>query len=59
MATARTIRPTFPKLIAARDAPEGRGVQLFMGNRKASRKDTAFRKLQSNIANGVRSQFAG
>ena len=26
-----------PKLIAARDAPTGRGVQLFMGNRKASR----------------------
>src|SRR4249920_1766137 len=45
-----------PKLIAARDAPEGRGVQLFMGNRKASRKDTAFRKLQSSIANGVRSE---
>ena len=44
-----------PKLIAARDAPEGRGVQLFMGNRKASRKDTAWRKFQSSIANGVRS----
>src|SRR5215467_7286446 len=38
-----------PKLIAARDG--NRGVQLFMGNRKA----TAFRKLQSSIANGVRS----
>ena len=25
-----------PKLIAARDAAENRGVQLFMGNRKAS-----------------------
>jgi glycosyltransferase involved in cell wall biosynthesis len=48
-----------PKLIAARDAPEGRGVQLFMGNRKASRKDTAFRKLQSSIANGVRSSLLG
>ncbi len=42
-----------PKLIAARDANPG--VQLFMGNRKASRKDTAFRKLQSSVANGVRS----
>ena len=42
-----------PKLIAARGA--NGGVQLFMGNRKASRKDTAFRKLQSSIANGVRS----
>jgi len=48
-----------PKLIAARDAPEGRGVQLFMGNRKASRKDTFFRKLQSSIANGVRSSLLG
>ena len=32
-----------PKLIAARDDPANRGVQLFMGNRKASRKDTAWR----------------
>ena len=48
-----------PKLIASRDSPEGRGVQLFMGNRKASRKDTAFRKLQSSIANGVRSSLLG
>ena len=46
-----------PKLIAARDS--GRGVQLFMGNRKASRKDTAFRKLQSAVANGVRSGLLG
>ena len=30
-----------------------------MGNRKARRKDTAFRKLQSNIANGVRSGLLG
>ena len=48
-----------PKLIAARDAPEGRGVQLFMGNRRASRKDTAYRRLQSRIANGVRSGLLG
>ena len=48
-----------PKLIAARDAPTGRGVQLFMGNRKASRQDTAFRKLQSSVANGVRSSLLG
>lgn len=48
-----------PKLIAERDAPGNRGVQLFMGNRKASRKDTAFRKLQSSIANGVRSGLLG
>jgi dolichol-phosphate mannosyltransferase len=48
-----------PKLIAERDSASGRGVQLFMGNRKASRKDTAFRKLQSAIANGVRSSLLG
>src|SRR6185503_39615 len=48
-----------PKLIAERDAPVNRGVQLFMGNRKASRKDTAWRKLQSSIANGVRSGLLG
>ncbi len=48
-----------PKLIAERDSAAGRGVLLFMGNRKASRKDTAFRKLQSSIANGVRSSLLG
>jgi len=48
-----------PKLIAARDSSEGRGVQLFMGNRSASRKDTAYRRLQSRIANGVRSGLLG
>ncbi len=48
-----------PKLIAAREDSANRGVQLFMGNRKASRKDTAFRKLQSSIANGVRSSLLG
>jgi dolichol-phosphate mannosyltransferase len=48
-----------PSLIAARDLPQNRGVQLFMGNRKASRKDSAFRRLQSGIANGVRSGLLG
>jgi dolichol-phosphate mannosyltransferase len=48
-----------PKLIAARDLPENRGVHLIMGNRRASRKDTAFRKLQSSVANGVRSSLLG
>jgi dolichol-phosphate mannosyltransferase len=48
-----------PRLIAERDAPANRNVQLFMGNRKASRKDTAFRKLQSTVANGVRSGLLG
>jgi dolichol-phosphate mannosyltransferase len=48
-----------PRLIAARDDNANRGVQLFMGNRKASRKDTAFRRLQSSIANGVRSSLLG
>jgi dolichol-phosphate mannosyltransferase len=48
-----------PRLLAERDSPANRDVLLFMGNRKASRKDTAFRKLQSNIANGVRSSLLG
>ena len=48
-----------PKLIAARDQGTNRNVKLFMGNRKASRKDTAFRKLQSSIANGVRGALLG
>jgi dolichol-phosphate mannosyltransferase len=48
-----------PRLIAERDAAANRGVALFMGNRKASRKDSAFRKLQSAIANGVRSSLLG
>jgi dolichol-phosphate mannosyltransferase len=48
-----------PNLIAARDLPENRSVQLIMGNRSASRKDTAYRRLQSRIANGVRSSLLG
>jgi dolichol-phosphate mannosyltransferase len=48
-----------PRLLAARAEAANQGVQLFMGNRKASRKDTAFRKLQSSIANGVRSSLLG
>jgi dolichol-phosphate mannosyltransferase len=48
-----------PKLIAARDLPENRSVHLVMGNRTASRKDTAYRRLQSRIANGVRSALLG
>ncbi len=47
-----------PKLIAARDSPVGRGVQLIMGNR-TMRKDTPFRRLQSRIANGVRGGLLG
>jgi hypothetical protein len=59
-ARATLIDPAdIPRLITERDAQANRGVQLFMGNRKASRKDTAFRKLQSSIANGVRSGLLG
>jgi len=46
-----------PKLIAARD--KDRGVHLVMGDRSASRKDTAYRRLQSRVANGVRSGLLG
>ena len=48
-----------PKLLTERDVAANRDVRLFMGNRKASRKDTAFRKLQSSIATGVRSSLLG
>ena len=48
-----------PKLIAARDRPDNRGVQLFMGDRSATRKDTSYRRLQSRIANGVRGSLLG
>jgi dolichol-phosphate mannosyltransferase len=47
-----------PKLLAARLAPENAGVALFQGHR-TTRKDTGFRKLQSRIANGVRSKMLG
>jgi dolichol-phosphate mannosyltransferase len=48
-----------PKLLAERREPRNRDVQLFMGNRKASRQDSAFRKMQSAVANGVRSSLLG
>lgn len=48
-----------PRLLAARDAPQNRGIALFMGDRSATRKDTAYRRLQSRIANGVRSGLLG
>jgi dolichol-phosphate mannosyltransferase len=47
-----------PKLLAARLAPENAGIALFQGHR-TTRKDTGFRKLQSRIANGVRSKMLG
>jgi dolichol-phosphate mannosyltransferase len=47
-----------PKLLAARHDPANADVRLFMGHR-ASRRDTAFRKLQSRIANGIRSSLLG
>ena len=45
-----------PALMAARAAHPG--VMLFMGNR-VSRRDTAMRRLQSRVANGVRSRLLG
>jgi len=47
-----------PKLLAARSRPENAAVALFQGHR-TTRKDTGFRKLQSRIANGVRSKMLG
>ena len=47
-----------PKLLAARLAFGNSDVALFQGHR-TTRKDTGFRKLQSRIANGVRSRMLG
>ena len=47
-----------PKLLAARLAFGNADVALFQGHR-TTRKDTGFRKLQSRIANGVRSRMLG
>jgi dolichol-phosphate mannosyltransferase len=44
-------------LLAQRDAGNAH-VRLFMGNR-TTRRDTAFRRLQSRIANGVRGRLLG
>lgn len=42
-----------PALLAARGEPQHAGVRLIMGNR-ARRRDSAFRRLQSRLANKVR-----
>jgi dolichol-phosphate mannosyltransferase len=47
-----------PKLLAARLIPANADVSLFQGHR-TTRKDTGFRRLQSRIANGVRSKMLG
>jgi dolichol-phosphate mannosyltransferase len=47
-----------PKLMSARLDPANADVVLFQGHR-VSRKDTGFRRLQSRIANGVRSRLLG
>lgn len=45
-------------LVRARQDPKHGGVRLVMGNR-TTRRDTWFRRLQSRIANGVRSWLLG
>ena len=52
-ATARTIRPIIPALVAALEAGAPR-LGLIAGQR-VGRKSTGFKRLQSRIANGVRS----
>jgi len=47
-----------PRLLAARDAPDNAAVRLFAGHR-TTRRDTGFRRLQSRIANGIRSRLLG
>jgi dolichol-phosphate mannosyltransferase len=46
-----------PKLLQARQSADA-DVKLFMGNR-TTRRDTAFRRLQSRVANGVRGRLLG
>jgi dolichol-phosphate mannosyltransferase len=48
-----------PRLLDARGARGNEGVLLFMGNRRASRRDNWLRKVSSRIANGVRSGMLG
>jgi len=47
-----------PKLMAARLDPSNADVVLIQGHR-VTRKDTSFRRLQSRIANAVRSRLLG
>lgn len=47
-----------PALWAARLEPANAAIRLFQGNR-VTRKDTSYRRLQSRIANGVRSSLLG
>jgi dolichol-phosphate mannosyltransferase len=47
-----------PKLLAARLDPANANVVLFQGHR-VTRKDTGFRRVQSRVANGVRSWLLG
>jgi len=47
-----------PVLWAARLEPASSAVRLFQGNR-VTRRDTPYRRLQSRIANGVRSSLLG
>jgi dolichol-phosphate mannosyltransferase len=47
-----------PALWTARLQPANAEVRLFQGNR-VTRRDTSFRRLQSRIANGVRSSLLG
>jgi dolichol-phosphate mannosyltransferase len=47
-----------PKLLAARRDPANADVALFQGYR-IKRKDTGFKRLQSRVANGVRSRLLG
>jgi dolichol-phosphate mannosyltransferase len=46
------------KLLQARELPQNTQVRLFIGNR-TTRRDTRFRRLQSRIANAMRSRMLG
>ena len=58
-ATARTIRPTSPSSSPRVIRPKAAACSCSWATARPSRKDTAFRQLQSRIANGVRSGLLG
>ena len=48
-----------PRLLLVAQTPNSEDLRLVTGNRRASRRDTWFRRLQSRIANGVRASMLG
>jgi dolichol-phosphate mannosyltransferase len=47
------------RLLLLARSPGNENLRLITGDRRATRRDTAFRRLQSRIANGVRARMLG